>query len=462
MTDTLQTLRTRVQKLNSATAPTDPKSVLYIMSRDCRVANNHALLAAQQQALKEKLPLLVAFVAYDKQLGNRTQEHIRFLLEGLKDVEAELKAKNIPFILRVGSASHEYPNLVKDFSPVAVYFDFSPLRHSRKQKDNFASAAAIPVFVVDTHNIVPVWVASNKQEVGARTLRPKIHHHLPQYLQGDVPLKKHPHSFSGTLHSEPLAKTIELISKKYPSNGTDVSRFKPGEKAAQKALKDYIANRLKGYAAQRNDPSKDSLSELSPYLHYGQLSSLSVAQAVYAAVKDHSALQPDEETLIEEMVVRKELADNFCYYNPNYNKLRGAPEWAQETLKKHAKDPREFTYTRRQFEAAETHDEAWNAAQRQLTRTGKIHGYMRMYWAKKVLEWSPSPQAALETLLYMNDFYHLDGGDPNGYVGIMWSIAGVHDRPWGERPVYGVIRSMVYMGLKRKFDIEAYIETYKA
>jgi deoxyribodipyrimidine photo-lyase len=160
------------------------------------------------------------------------------------------------------------------------------------------------------------------------------------------------------------------------------------------------------------------------------------------------------------MIVRKELADNYCYYNGKYDSLEGAPEWAQRTLAKHAADPREFIYTLEQFKNAETHDEAWNAAQLQLTRTGKIHGYMRMYWAKKVLEWSKTPDEALTTLLYLNDFYHLDGGDPNGYVGILWSVAGLHDRPWGERPVYGVIRSMVYGGLKRKFNIQAYIEKY--
>lgn len=460
MPDTLDPLRSRVQALNGAMVPTAPKSVLYIMSRDCRVATNHALLAAQQHALKAKLPLVVAFVVYDKPLGYRAQEHIRFLLEGLRDVEAGLKARNVSFVLRTGSAATEYAQLVADFTPAAVYFDFSPLRHARKRKDAFAGSAQLPVYVVDAHNIVPVWVASNKQEVGARTLRPKIHHYLPEYVRDDIKLVTHPYSFESDIRGEPLGKTAQTICSLYPSNGTDVSRFQPGEHAAQEALADYIENRLHGYAANRNDPAKDSLSELSPYLHYGQLSSLSVALAVYEAVRHDSSCQTDEETLIEEMVVRKELADNFCYYNHDYDHLSGAPDWAQKTLAKHAADPREFTYTRRQFEAAETHDPAWNAAQLQLTRTGKIHGYMRMYWAKKVLEWSVSPQKALETLLYLNDFYHLDGGDPNGYVGIMWSIAGVHDRPWGERPVYGVIRSMVYTGLKRKFNVQMYIDTY--
>ena len=156
------------------------------------------------------------------------------------------------------------------------------------------------------------------------------------------------------------------------------------------------------------------------------------------------------------MVVRKELSDNWCYYNQNYDNLKGAPQWAQNTLAKHASDPREFLYSLKQFEVANTHDPAWNAAQKQMTTTGKMHGYMRMYWAKKVLEWTESPGQAIDFLIRLNDLYSLDGGDPNGYAGIMWSIAGVHDRPWGERPIYGKVRSMVYGGLKRKFDISAY------
>lgn len=162
--------------------------------------------------------------------------------------------------------------------------------------------------------------------------------------------------------------------------------------------------------------------------------------------------------LLEEMIVRKELADNFCFYNPHYDRLEGAKEWAQTTLNDHRNDPREFIYTKQQFEHAQTHDPAWNAAQLQLRSSGKIHGYMRMYWAKKILEWSETPEGAIATAIYLNDHYSIDGGDPNGYNGIMWSIAGVHDRPWTERDVFGKIRYMNYAGLKRKFDIQSYID----
>jgi deoxyribodipyrimidine photo-lyase len=460
MPNSLDSLQSRIHKLNVAAPPDSAQSVVYVMSRDCRVATNHAIIVAQQHALREKLPLIVVFVAYDKPLGQRAREHVKFLLDGLVDVERALSASGITFILQHGQAEHMYPRLVDDYKPAAVYFDLSPLRSARRIKDRFASTTQLPVYVVDTHNVVPVWLASEKQEVGARTLRPKINKLLPTYLHDAPTLVRHPYSYQGVVHSDSLAVLSRQLIAKYVSNHTDITRFIPGEIAAKIALDRFIEQRLHGYADTRNDPTKNGLSELSPYLHYGHLSSLSVALAVQQAIGQSQVQQQDVESLMEEMIVRKELADNFCYYNADYDRLQGAPLWAQKTLAKHAEDPREFVYSRHQFEQAQTHDAAWNAAQRQLLRTGKIHGYMRMYWAKKVLEWSPSPQAALKTLLYLNDFYHLDGGDPNGYVGIMWSIAGVHDRPWGERPVYGVIRSMVYNGLKRKFDIASYIEAY--
>jgi deoxyribodipyrimidine photo-lyase len=169
-----------------------------------------------------------------------------------------------------------------------------------------------------------------------------------------------------------------------------------------------------------------------------------------------TSLQHGVDALIEEMIVRKELADNYCYYNPHYDSLEAAPAWARDSLDKHRGDAREFLYSKEQLEEGSTHDPAWNAAQRQLRKTGKIHGYMRMYWAKKVLEWTESPEQAIVYLIYLNDHYSIDGGDPNGYAGILWSVAGVHDRPWQERSVFGVIRYMNYAGLKRKFDIQAY------
>lgn len=428
------------------------------MSRDQRVADNHALIAAQKHALELQLPLAVVFCVYPKS-GHRAREHYEFMLDGLAEVEAQLGALNIPFIALVGNPQERLAAVVHHYSPAAVYVDFNPLKGPTALASKLAKLA--PTVVVDTHNLVPVRIASNKQEYAARTLRPKIHHFLPYYLQEPDCLVQHPVNWGGEVMSlQKLNEKIALLINEVPANGTSVT-CKSGESAAKLALDIFVQGKLAGYAERRNDPTLDGLSELSPHLHFGQLSSLRIALSVYEAVANNASLQTDADALIEELIVRKELSDNYCYYNRNYDALQGAADWALATLEKHSGDTREFIYTKEQFEHAETHDDAWNAAQLQLTRTGKMHGYMRMYWAKKVLEWSASPAEAYEILVYLNDFYSIDGGDPNGYVGILWSIAGLHDRPWGERLVYGTIRSMVFAGLKRKFDIQAYIDLNK-
>ena len=160
------------------------------------------------------------------------------------------------------------------------------------------------------------------------------------------------------------------------------------------------------------------------------------------------------------MIIRRELSDNFCEYEKNYDYFEGFHHWAQKSLNEHRNDEREYIYTDEQFEEADTHDPLWNAAQNQMKTTGKMHGYMRMYWAKKILEWSPSPEIALQVAINLNDKYELDGRDPNGYTGIAWSIGGIHDRAWFERPVYGKIRYMNYNGCKSKFNVFKYIEMH--
>lgn len=425
------------------------------MSRDQRTSDNHTLLAAQKHAIQQQLPLAVVFVLNTTR-APRAKEHYLFMIQGLSGIEKELHRYNIPFIGLVGEHQPRLEAVIHHLKPAAVYTDNNPLIGPTSLQQALAKKA--PCISVDTHNIVPLWVASTKQEVGARTLRPKIHHHLPVYMNEPERIVVHPIAWPNK-DIISLREVVDIFNDRLSnvrSNGTTHS-LEAGEPGAQAALDSFIQYRFKGYATNRNNPSIDGLSNMSPYLHFGHINSLRIMLEATKALKNDASLQPDYDALLEEMVVRKELSDNFCHHNKMYNQLAGAPTWAQETLAKHASDARDFVYSRKQFEAAETHDEAWNAAQRQLRVTGKIHGYMRMYWAKKILEWSASPGEALHTALVLNDFYSIDGGDPNGYVGILWSIAGLHDRPWGERKVYGTVRSMVYNGLKRKFNIEAYI-----
>jgi len=233
-------------------------------------------------------------------------------------------------------------------------------------------------------------------------------------------------------------------------------RHKPGESEAIKSLKNFLKNKFDKYNELRNDPTKNAQSNLSAYLHFGQIS----AQRVALNTQKITGNQESEKVFLEELIVRRELSDNFCYYNKNYDSFEGFHDWAKTSLNEHRKDEREYLYNLEQFEKANTHEDLWNAAQLQMVKTGKMHGYMRMYWAKKILEWSKSPDDALKIAIYLNDKYELDGRDPNGYTGIAWSIGGIHDRPWFERPVYGKIRYMNRNGAEKKFDIKSYINKY--
>lgn len=457
MDDVIDAAGGRIRRLNDRPVLGDDTCVLYVMGRDQRINDNHALAAAQALALRRGLPLAVLF-CLQPATGVRAREQYTFMLDGLREVEAGLAQLGIPFMLLLGKAAERMGGILYHLRPAAVFFDFSPLRGPLALHRAVAAKAGCAVYEVDTHNIVPAWMASPKQEFGARTLRPKLHRLLADSLADTPPaLQPHPHRWPGTIRAmDELQPMIDELLSGVPSNGTDVSRFVPGGRAAARALDDFVAHRLARFGDSRNDPAEDGESHLSPYIHFGQLSAAQAVRAVEAAAAGDLAMRPSADAFLEQLLVRKELSDNFCLYNPDYDRLAGAPQWAQTTLQKHADDERTHIYSRQQLAAALTHDEAWNASQRQLTRSGKMHSYMRMYWAKKVLEWNPSPQEAIESLVYLNDHYSIDGGDPNGYAGILWSVAGLHDRPWGERPVYGTVRSMVYTGLKRKFDIAAY------
>ncbi len=460
----------RVQTLKSSAA--SGNCVIYVMSRDQRVQDNHALLAAQRDALEHNLPLLVMFNVLPS-AGYRSHEHYVFMLDGLAEVQRDLQSLNIPFILTYGSAIDEVVALAKAYSPKSVYFDFNPMSGVRAMQRSVAKVLSCSVYVVDSHNIVPTWTASDKREYAAHTFRRKIHRHLETYLVEPGEVLGHPYALPKqitTLSLDDIRQKISTLQRCGIKH-----EFTSGSPAAHAQVKSFITDELDSYAVKRNDISDDHQSQLSPYLHFGQVSSLRIALEVMYAVNDRPLLfehammaqagaVPSQldglNALFEEMIVRKELSDNYCLFTDEPTKLISAEPWAQKSLAEHADDPREHLYIRQELEDAMTHDEAWNAAQHQMTRTGKMHGYMRMYWAKKILEWSSTPQDAIDTTVYLNDHYSLDGDDPNGYVGIMWSIAGVHDRPWRDRAIFGKVRYMNEAGLRRKFDVDTYIQQW--
>lgn len=420
--------------------------VLYWMSRDQRVRDNWALIKAVQLAESRQSPAAVVFCLMPD-YPNARSEHFRFMLEGLCDVDHELEDLRIPFFMLSGDPVEEMTEFIRQTGAGAVVTDFSPLKFSRKMKNDLAEQIDIPLIEVDAHNIVPCRMASHKQEFAARTIRPKINGLLDQFLVEFPDVKRQKFDWKG-----PIAHIRwDGIIGSYSSGGYP---FEPGIKAADASLREFIVKRLDGYSVNRNDPTLDGQSGLSPYLHFGSLS------AQRAALDVREAFRADEDinSFLEELIVRRELSENYCFYNPGYDSIEGAHDWAKKTIAEHADDSREYIYGTDEFETAKTHDPLWNAAQKEMVKTGKMHGYMRMYWAKKILEWTPDAQTAFDTALYLNDRYSLDGRDPNGYTGVAWSVCGVHDRAWQKRPVFGKIRYMNYNGCKSKFKVDKYIE----
>jgi deoxyribodipyrimidine photo-lyase len=439
----------RVRALNKARYKSGP--VVYWMSRDQRVNDNWAIIHAQNLAIKHKTTLVVLFCLVPNFLDATIRQY-GFMLKGLQEVEKELSKKNIRLIVLTGKPENEIPKFIKLNKIGILVSDFSPLKINCEWKEKIKRKIKVSFYEVDAHNIVPVWMASAKQEFGAYTIRPKINRLLPEYLDEFPYVKKQKpyHEF----YTQKNNWNHLLNSFKIDLGVPEVDWLKPGEHEASKTLEYFLKFRLKNYYHDRNDPNKDAHSNLSPYLHFGHIS----AQRIALNIQKYEKHLKSSEAFLEELIIRRELSDNFCFYNSDYNMFEGLPEWAKGTLKKHSADKRDYIYTLKKLESAATHDLLWNASQKEMVRTGKMHGYMRMYWAKKILEWTRSPEDAIKFSIFLNDKYELDGRDPNGYAGILWSIGGLHDRAWGERNVFGKVRYMNDKGCNRKFDIKTYIK----
>ncbi len=424
-------------------------AVVYWMSRDQRVQDNWALIHAQGIARAERRPLGVIFALSPRFLDAALRQY-DFMLGGLEHVEHALAELRIPFILLAGAPEEEIPSFVAEQRVGVLVTDFSPLRIHRRWKDAVAKRLSIPFYEMDAHNVVPCWIASDKREFSAATIRPKIHRLLPAFLD------EYPEP-SGSLVPWKARRTDwkrARRSLRVDAKVPPVDWVVPGEQAGRDCLRRFIGERLQYYGTDRNNPAQPAQSDLSPYLHFGQIS----PQRVALEVMKHGGNGRGREAFLEELIVRRELAENYCLYTPEYDSVEAFPAWAKATLERHVSDRRPRTYTKGQFERGATHDPLWNAAQMEMVQTGKMHGYMRMYWAKKILEWTAVPEQAMRIAIYLNDRYSLDGRDPNGYAGIAWSIGGVHDRAWGERPVFGKVRYMSYDGCRRKFSVEKYID----
>jgi deoxyribodipyrimidine photo-lyase len=438
----------RINKLNDNDELQGP--VVYWMSRDQRVSDNWSLLFSYEKATTKKSKIIVVFNLVTDFLGAGLR-HYQFMLDGLKEVEKDLNTLGIEFVLLKGKPDIQIPKFLKDKKAGILITDFDPLKIKRDWIESIRNKINIAFYEVDAHNIVPCKIVSDKEEYSAYTLRPKISRILFDYLEEFPKIKKINAPIKSKTDWQKIIKGLKINRQIKP-----VDWLKAGEQNAKNTLSYFIRNKLQFYHIQKNNPNADKTSNLSPYLHFGQISSQRIALEILRSY----SLKEAKESFLEELITRKELSDNFCFYNKNYDSFEGFPEWAKKTLNEQRKKKREHLYSLDEFEQALTHDKLWNAAQKEMLITGKMHGYMRMYWAKKILEWSDSPEIALETAIYLNDKYSLDGRDPNGYTGIAWSIGGVHDRAWNPRPIFGKIRYMSYNGCKTKFDINTYINKF--
>ncbi len=430
------------------------RCVLYWMQASQRARCNPALEYAIERANALRQPLICCF-GLTPEVPNANDRHYRFLLQGLAETARDLEARGVAFVLRQGSPDAVAVELSKRASLVVT--DRGYLRFQRLWRERAARRMTCPLIQVEGDVVVPIEVACPKLAWSAGTLRPRIERELGRFLVPVREARVKVRLADAGVETLSLKDPEQLLSKLgVPLLKAPRLEVEGGSHTAHRLLKTFIAERLDRYAIDRNDPSLDATSHLSPSLHFGQISPLQIALAVLKAKgKGRKAKGEGAKAFLEELVVRRELAMNYASYNDAYDRFEGVPSWARATLAAHAKDVREYRYTRPQLERGATHDPYWNAAQQEMVITGRMHGYMRMYWGKKLLEWGATPAEGFATALWLNDRYELDGRDPNGFAGIAWCF-GAHDRPWAPREIFGNVRSMNAAGLNRKFDADAY------
>lgn len=436
----------------------DPKGkcVVYCMQRAQRGLDNHAVDIAAQAANLLGLPLVVYFAA-SFNFPHASLRHCRFINQGLPDIEADLATRNIGFVMRRAPYESIEPFLAEVHAALLIG-DENPLREAERSRKDLASRIGIPFWTVDADVIVPSKLIERAQ-YGAYTLRPRLHRLLPDYLHPcDNTHAQHSWKRPAKLRADSVHDDITQGWHDLDRSVAPVDAWHGGTHAALERLKLFTSRILENYDAQRNHPEIDGTSCLSPYLHHGHIAPLTIALALNAEVRKRPHLREARDSYFEELITWRELAINFVRYTPNYDSPDCAEPWAKTTIADHARDDREYIYTLPQLESARTHDDLWNAAQLQMLHHGWMHNHMRMYWAKKILEWTPDIATAMAYAIHLNDKYFLDGRDPNGYAGVAWAILGKFDRAWNERPIFGKIRYMSRASTGRKFNSRRYIE----
>ena len=432
--------------------PPDPDGtcVVYWMQRSQRGLDNPALDLAVEAANALGKPAVVFFapVPYYPHANLR---HYRFLVEGIPDLAQDIRARGAGFVLR-RHPEHSLLTFCDEVRPCLVIGDENPMREPRSWREKAAARLKVPLWTVDADVIVPTKLLE-KEQYASHIIRPRLQARWPEFLKPLTnPKAKFPWKKPASLAS--LTDDFDVTDGwKLDRSVSPVREFRGGSKEALRLLDEFLKKKLKGYGILRNKPETDSTTRLSPYLHFGHIGPHTIALAVQKA----DAPKPDREAFLNQLLIWRELAINLVHFNPNYDNFECGEPWAHRTLAAHAKDPRPIVYSEKQLENAETHDPLWNASQMQMVNTGWMHNYVRMYWAKKILEWVKSPAEAYQIAVHLNDKYELDGRDPNGYAGIAWAMVGKYDRPWFEREIFGQIRYMSGASTGKKFDSKKYI-----
>jgi deoxyribodipyrimidine photo-lyase len=429
----------------------EAKCVIYWMQRAQRATDNPALDAAIEAANALQLPVVVFFAPVPF-YPHANLRHYCFLNEAIPEIASSLAKRNVGFVLR-SFPDHSLLKFCDEVQPALVVGDENPMREPNAWRDTVAKKLKAPLWTVDADVIVPSKLLE-KSQYSAHIARPRIQAHLEQFLVASTNPYAHvawhePKSLPSLHPDVDITEGWTLDRSVSP-----VSQWRGGATEAARHLCDFVENKLRGYGTQRNKPEIDHTSRLSPYLHFGHISPVTVV----LAVKSADAPKADKEAFLNQVILWRELSVNLVRFNPNYDNFECGEPWAHRSLAKHARDLRPVLYTEKQLENGETHDQLWNAAQIQMVNTGWMHNYVRMYWGKKILEWSRTPSEAYQIAVRLNDKYELDGRDPNGYAGIAWSIVGKFDRPWFERPIFGQIRYMSGESTGKKFKSKEYIQ----
>ncbi|MGL4851448.1 MAG: deoxyribodipyrimidine photo-lyase [Phocaeicola sp.] len=436
----------RVVELNSKEIQSGCRYIVYRMQSSVRVNGNLALATALHLARENRLEIRVIY-HLNANFPEANYRHFRFLVDGLLEVGHKLATMGIPFTLLYGPFDEEMQKLYS--TTAAMVTDMGYLRYYREQLRWLSIHLPCKLIRVEDNLSVPIALASNKQEWAARTIRLKIHQKLDLFSKDGTSVEMVNHIGNKEISfQQEEQQLLAFIKNLEQSSSLSAASFLGGEQAALRRLTTFIRDNLEHYDSDRNHPERAATSRLSPYLHFGMISPLTILREL----ADH----PLASSFIEELIVRRELAHNYVWYNPTYDCYSALPEWSRKTLEKHASDKRPVLYTIHQLERIETGDECWNAAMHEMVTTGFMENTMRMYWGKKIIEWSETPQEAFHTIAYLNNKYELDGRDANSWAGIGWCF-GLHDTAWKERPIFGTTRYMNQAGLYRKYDMKLYL-----